>query len=176
MRMIEDLEVTWPAALSARSQREASRPTARRPTTSPRSPRPGRRSARPSCRSCSSTTTRQQEITKELREVQAKLFETTERLGMLEDQSRRLDITAPVDGTVINLAYVTVGGVVAAGCHHPRHRAVGREDRGAGPGLAGRHRLRCIRASRSRIRFTTVVRQECAGARVARWSTFRPTA
>ncbi len=28
---------------------------------------------------------RQQEITKELREVQAKLFEATERLGMLED-------------------------------------------------------------------------------------------
>ncbi|NJN06272.1 MAG: HlyD family efflux transporter periplasmic adaptor subunit [Rhodobacteraceae bacterium] len=58
---------------------------------------------------------RQQEITKELREVRAKLFEATERLGMLEDQSRRLDITAPVDGTVINLAYVTVGGVVPPG-------------------------------------------------------------
>lgn len=58
---------------------------------------------------------RQQEITKELRDVQAKLFEATERLGMLEDQSRRLEITAPVDGTVINLAYVTVGGVVPPG-------------------------------------------------------------
>ncbi|MGD9724706.1 MAG: HlyD family type I secretion periplasmic adaptor subunit, partial [Pirellulales bacterium] len=58
---------------------------------------------------------RQQEVTKELREVQAKLFEATERLGMLEDQSRRLEITAPVDGTVINLAYVTVGGVVPPG-------------------------------------------------------------
>ncbi|WP_395711629.1 HlyD family type I secretion periplasmic adaptor subunit [Reyranella sp.] len=58
---------------------------------------------------------RAQEITKELREVQAKLFEATERLGMLEDQSRRLEITAPVDGTVINLAYVTVGGVVPPG-------------------------------------------------------------
>jgi HlyD family secretion protein/epimerase transport system membrane fusion protein len=58
---------------------------------------------------------RAQEITKELREVQAKLFEATERLGMLEDQSRRLEIIAPVDGTVINLAYVTVGGVVPPG-------------------------------------------------------------
>lgn len=58
---------------------------------------------------------RAQEITKELREVQAKMFEATERLGMLEDQSRRLEITAPVDGTVINLAYVTVGGVVPPG-------------------------------------------------------------
>jgi HlyD family type I secretion membrane fusion protein len=58
---------------------------------------------------------RQQEITKELRDVQAKLFESTERLGMLEDQMRRLEITAPVDGTVINLAYVTIGGVVPPG-------------------------------------------------------------
>jgi HlyD family type I secretion membrane fusion protein len=58
---------------------------------------------------------RQQEITKELRDVQARLFESTERLAMLEDQSRRLEIIAPVDGTVINLAYVTVGGVVPPG-------------------------------------------------------------
>ena len=58
---------------------------------------------------------RQQEITKELRDVQAKLYESTERLGMLEDQMRRLEITAPVDGTVINLAYVTIGGVVPPG-------------------------------------------------------------
>jgi len=58
---------------------------------------------------------RQQEITKELRDVQAKLYESTERLGMLEDQMRRLEIMAPVDGTVINLAYVTVGGVVPPG-------------------------------------------------------------
>jgi HlyD family type I secretion membrane fusion protein len=58
---------------------------------------------------------RQQDITKELRDVQAKLFESTERLGMLEDQSRRMEIAAPVDGVVINLAYVTVGGVVPPG-------------------------------------------------------------
>jgi HlyD family secretion protein len=58
---------------------------------------------------------RQQEVTKELREVQAKLFEATERLSMLRDQSRRTEITAPVDGVVINLAYVTIGGVIPAG-------------------------------------------------------------
>lgn len=58
---------------------------------------------------------RQQEITKELREVQAKLFESAEKLNMTEDQTRRLDIMAPVDGVVMNLAFVTVGGVVAPG-------------------------------------------------------------
>jgi len=55
---------------------------------------------------------RQQEIAKELREVQAKLFESKERLNMIEDQKRRLDVVAPVNGIVMNLAYVTVGGVI----------------------------------------------------------------
>lgn len=58
---------------------------------------------------------RQQEITKELRDVQAKLFESAEKLNMTEDQTRRLDITAPVDGVVMNLAYVTIGGVISPG-------------------------------------------------------------
>ena len=58
---------------------------------------------------------RHQEITKELREVQAKLFESAEKLNMTEDQTRRLDVVAPVDGVVMNLAYVTVGGVVSPG-------------------------------------------------------------
>ena len=58
---------------------------------------------------------RQQDIAKELRDVQAKLFESTERLTMFKDQTRRLDVTAPVDGVVINLAYVTVGGVIPPG-------------------------------------------------------------
>lgn len=58
---------------------------------------------------------RQQEIAKELRDVQAKLFESAERLTMTEDQTRRLDIVAPVDGVVMNLAFVTIGGVVSPG-------------------------------------------------------------
>jgi len=58
---------------------------------------------------------RQQDIAKELKDVQAKLFESTEKLAAVEDQTRRLDIVAPADGVVINLAYVTVGGVVPAG-------------------------------------------------------------
>lgn len=58
---------------------------------------------------------RQQEIAKELREVQAKLFESAERLTMVEDQARRLDVVAPVDGVVMNLAFVTVGGVISPG-------------------------------------------------------------
>jgi HlyD family type I secretion membrane fusion protein len=58
---------------------------------------------------------RHQDITKDLREVQAKLFESAERLGMYEDQLKRLDILAPVDGVVINLAYVTIGGVIPPG-------------------------------------------------------------
>ena len=58
---------------------------------------------------------RQQEIAKELRDVQSKLFESAERLNMTEDQARRLEVIAPVDGVVMNLAYVTVGGVVSPG-------------------------------------------------------------
>ena len=58
---------------------------------------------------------RQQEISKELRDVQAKLFESAEKLNMTEDQTRRLDIVAPVDGVVMNLAFVTIGGVIGPG-------------------------------------------------------------
>jgi len=58
---------------------------------------------------------RQQEIAKELRDVQAKLFESEERLNMTEDQARRLAVVAPVSGVVMNLAYVTVGGVIPPG-------------------------------------------------------------
>jgi HlyD family type I secretion membrane fusion protein len=58
---------------------------------------------------------RQQDIAKELRDVQAKLYESTERLAAVEDQTRRLDIIAPADGIVISQSYVTVGGVVPPG-------------------------------------------------------------
>jgi len=36
-------------------------------------------------------------------------------LNMTEDQTRRLDIVAPVDGVVMNLAFVTIGGVIGPG-------------------------------------------------------------
>lgn len=58
---------------------------------------------------------RQQEISKELRDVQGKLFESAEKLHMTEDQTRRLEVIAPVDGVIMNLAFVTVGGVIAPG-------------------------------------------------------------
>jgi HlyD family type I secretion membrane fusion protein len=58
---------------------------------------------------------RQQDIAKDLRDAQGKLFESEEKLNMTEDQTRRLEVVAPVSGVVMNLAYVTVGGVVPPG-------------------------------------------------------------
>ncbi len=58
---------------------------------------------------------RTQEVSTELREVRVKLAETEERLRAAEDVSKRLDITAPEDGTVLNLKVFTTGAVVRAG-------------------------------------------------------------
>lgn len=58
---------------------------------------------------------RQQEVTTQLREVQSRIFELRERLVAAQDVLKRSDITAPVDGTVVNLAYVTPGGVISPG-------------------------------------------------------------
>ena len=55
------------------------------------------------------------EVTKELREANEKIAELTQRrIGAL-DQLKRVDIRAPHDGIVHELAVHTVGGVVAAG-------------------------------------------------------------
>lgn len=55
------------------------------------------------------------DVVKELREAQTKIAELTERKIAAEDQLRRVDIRAPQDGTVHQLAVFTVGGVVEPG-------------------------------------------------------------
>jgi HlyD family secretion protein len=55
------------------------------------------------------------EVAKELREVDGKIGEFIERKITAEDQLKRIDIRAPQDGTVFQLAVHTVGGVITAG-------------------------------------------------------------
>ena len=53
------------------------------------------------------------EVARELREVDAKIGEFIERKVTAEDQLKRIDIRAPQDGVVHQLAVHTVGGVVS---------------------------------------------------------------
>jgi HlyD family secretion protein len=55
------------------------------------------------------------EVSKELREVQAKTAELVERKVAAEDQLKRIDIRAPQDGVVHQSIVHTVGGVINAG-------------------------------------------------------------
>lgn len=55
------------------------------------------------------------EVARELREVDAKVGEFIERKVAAEDQLKRIDIRAPQDGVVHQLAVHTIGGVVNAG-------------------------------------------------------------
>jgi HlyD family secretion protein len=55
------------------------------------------------------------EVAKELREVESKIGEYTERKVAAEDQLKRIDIRAPQEGFVLQLAVHTVGGVINAG-------------------------------------------------------------
>src|SRR5438132_6267312 len=55
------------------------------------------------------------EVAKEMREVDGKIGEFIERKVTAEDQLKRIDIRAPQDGSVFQLAVHTVGGVVAPG-------------------------------------------------------------
>ena len=55
------------------------------------------------------------EVGKELREIDAKVGEFVERKIAAEDQLKRIDIRAPQDGTVFQLAVHTIGGVIKAG-------------------------------------------------------------
>lgn len=59
--------------------------------------------------------TRIQEVSTELRDLRVRLAETEERLRAAEDVSTRLEITAPDDGTVLNLRVFTIGAVIRAG-------------------------------------------------------------
>src|SRR5262249_1574885 len=55
------------------------------------------------------------DVAKELREVDSKVGEFTERKVTAEDQLKRIDLRAPQDGVVHQLTVHTVGGVVTAG-------------------------------------------------------------
>ena len=55
------------------------------------------------------------EVSKELREVQAKIAELVERKTTAEDQLKRIEIRAPQDGVVHQSIVHTVGGVLNAG-------------------------------------------------------------
>jgi HlyD family secretion protein len=55
------------------------------------------------------------EVGKELAEVRAKLAELVERKVTAEDQLKRIDIRAPYNGTVHQLAVHTIGGVISPG-------------------------------------------------------------
>jgi HlyD family secretion protein len=55
------------------------------------------------------------EVGKDLAEIRAKTSELVEKRVAAEDQLKRIDIRAPQDGTVQQLALHTVGGVVTAG-------------------------------------------------------------
>ena len=55
------------------------------------------------------------EVGKDLAEIRAKTSELVERRVTAEDQLKRIDIRAPQDGTVQQLALHTIGGVVTAG-------------------------------------------------------------
>lgn len=55
------------------------------------------------------------EVARELREIQAKTAELTERRTAAEDQLRRIDIRAPISGVVHQLGVHTLSGVVGPG-------------------------------------------------------------
>lgn len=55
------------------------------------------------------------EVAAELRDIQAKMAELAERKVAAEDELRRIDIRAPQDGRVHQLAVHTVGGVAGPG-------------------------------------------------------------
>lgn len=58
---------------------------------------------------------RQEEVARELRDVRARVTELRERMVAAADVLQRIDIVAPVSGTVMDLAIHTAGGVVAPG-------------------------------------------------------------
>ena len=58
---------------------------------------------------------RQEEIATQLRDTQSRIFQLREQLATADDAQRRIEIVAPIDGTVLNLQVFTTGGVIAPG-------------------------------------------------------------
>jgi HlyD family secretion protein len=59
--------------------------------------------------------TRQEDIAKEIRDVEFQLNDATPKLLAAKDQLARTQIRAPASGTVVGLSVFTVGGVIAPG-------------------------------------------------------------
>jgi HlyD family secretion protein len=55
------------------------------------------------------------EVGKDLAEIRARTAEMIERKVAAEDQLKRVDIRAPIDGVVLQLTVHTIGGVITAG-------------------------------------------------------------
>jgi HlyD family type I secretion membrane fusion protein len=55
------------------------------------------------------------EVVTQLRDAEAKTSDLTQRLRTAEDALKRVDIRAPRAGYVVNLVYVTIGGVIEPG-------------------------------------------------------------
>ena len=55
------------------------------------------------------------EVVTQLRDTEAKLSDVTQRLRTAEDALTRVEIRAPRAGYVVNLVYVTIGGVIEPG-------------------------------------------------------------
>ena len=55
------------------------------------------------------------EVGKDLAEIRAKTAELVEKKVAAEDQLKRVDIRAPIDGVVFQKTVHTVGGVITAG-------------------------------------------------------------
>ncbi len=59
--------------------------------------------------------THQEDVAKELRDIDARVSEDREKVVAASDVMRRIDVTSPVNGTVMNLQVHTQGGVVNPG-------------------------------------------------------------
>ena len=66
---------------------------------------------------------RADQITNELDKARVELANITERVAASEDVLARTVIAAPVAGTVVNMRFKTVGGVIQRGEFHTRHRS-----------------------------------------------------
>jgi HlyD family secretion protein len=55
------------------------------------------------------------EVGKDLADIRGKVAELVEKKVSAEDQLKRVDIRAPIDGSVLQLSVHTVGGVISAG-------------------------------------------------------------
>src|SRR5262249_31684557 len=95
------------------------------------------------------------EVGKDLAEIRARTAEMIERKVAAEDQLKRVDIRAPIDGAVLQLTVHTVGGVITAG--EAIMLIVAHTDmiQGGGKGLTPKNRHILLRSA-SVLSFVTV--------------------